>query len=287
MNIVRFDRISKSYGTTLALREVSFDVAPGEIVALLGPNGAGKTTAIEILLGLRHADRGSVEVCGADPRSLQARAQMAATPQNTGFPDALRVQELVQLAASHYAHPRPVAEVLRAFELDDLVKKGVGNLSGGQQRRVALALAFVANTPLVLLDEPTTGLDVESRRGLWEQLRASVDETRTVLFTTHYLEEAEALATRVIVIDHGEIRFDGTPDAFRGRFGAKRVEYVGEALSGYNGAVQRIGERTVVTLDNTDDYVRALVRAGVDFRDLAIKQSSFEDIFLEMTGADS
>ncbi|HEX8805942.1 MAG TPA: ABC transporter ATP-binding protein [Candidatus Aquilonibacter sp.] len=269
------------------MNEVSFEVSAGEIVALLGPNGAGKTTAIEILLGLRHADSGTVEICGTKPQSLEARAKMAATPQDTGFPDQLRVRELVDFAAAHYPHPCGTADVLRAFELYDLAKRGVGSLSGGQQRRVALALAFVANTPLVLLDEPTTGLDVESRRGLWDQLRASVDATRTVLFTTHYLEEAEALATRVIVIDRGEICFDGTPNAFRSRFGARRVEYVGEPLASYDGAVQRIGDRTIVTIEDTDAYVRALVRSDVAFRDLAVKQSSFEEIFLEITGGDS
>jgi len=285
--VIRFDNVSKSYGDVRALSDVSFDIAAGEIVALLGPNGAGKTTAIEILLGLRHADEGTVEIAGHLPQSMEARSHMAATPQNTGFPDSLTVREVVTFAASHYRRPRTVDDALRAFELEELASKRLGSLSGGQQRRVALALAFVPDVPLVLLDEPSTGLDVESRRRLWEQLRASVDGHHTVLFTTHYLEEAEALATRIIVIDRGTLRFDGTPDTFRRRFGSRRVDYVGEPLPGRNGEVQRVGDRTVVTTADTDAYVRELVRAGIAFHDLRITQSSFEDIFLEITGARS
>ncbi|HVA27024.1 MAG TPA: ABC transporter ATP-binding protein [Candidatus Baltobacteraceae bacterium] len=276
MNVIRFNNVKKAYGAIQALRGVSFEVAAGEIVALLGPNGAGKTTAIEILLGLRSSDSGEVLVDGKTPQSLLARSQMAATPQNTGFPDALTVREIVAFAARHYAAARDVDATLAAFELSDLAGKRLGGLSGGQQRRVALALAFVTNTPLVLLDEPSTGLDVESRRRLWEQLRASVDAHRTVLFTTHYLEEAEALATRIIVIDRGELRFDGTPAAFRDTFGSRRVEYVASS-----------GERVVVTPPDTDAYVRELVLAEGAFRDLHVTQTSFEEIFLELTGAAS
>lgn len=284
MNTIHFEHVSKSYGTVKALDGLSFTVEPGEIVALLGPNGAGKTTAIEILLGLRTPDSGDVAIGGESPKSVGARRHIAATPQNTGFPDALTVREVVTFVARHYPDPRAVGGVLDAFELGDLANRRLGALSGGQQRRVALALAFVANTPLVLLDEPSTGLDVESRRRLWDQLRASVDTHHTVLFTTHYLEEAEALATRIIVIDRGSLRFDGTPDGFRQRFGTRRVEYVGEPLPSIPAEVQRIGNRTIVTTDDTDAYIRALVRADVPFADLSVTQSSFEDIFLEVTG---
>lgn len=276
MNIIRFEHISKSYGAAKALRDVSFEIASGEIVALLGPNGAGKTTAIEILLGLRHADSGTVLVGGDSPQSLDARSRMAATPQNTGFPDALTVREIVTFAAGHYPSARDVDATLAAFELRDIASKRLGGLSGGQQRRVALALTFVANTPLVLLDEPSTGLDVEARRGLWDQLRASVADTRTVLFTTHYLEEAEALATRIIVIDRGELRFDGSPAAFRGQFGSRRVEYV-----------DANGGRVIVTPADTDAFIRNLVHEQIAFRDLQVGQSSFEDMFLELTGVAS
>jgi ABC-2 type transport system ATP-binding protein len=262
--MIELQNVSKRYGDLEALRGVSFLVEPGECVALLGPNGAGKTTAIEIMLGLRHATSGRVSVGGT----------LACTPQTTGFPDTLTVRELVAFAAAHYSSALRVDDVLEAFDLGDQVRVRAGSLSGGQQRRVALALAFVANSDIVLLDEPSTGLDVESRRRLWEQLRRGMRE-RTTLFTTHYLEEAEALATRIIVIDRGLIRFDGTCDDFRAQFGSRRVAYT---LS---------GARTIETVPDSDAYVRELVGRGVPFRDLTVTQTSFEEIFLELTGAAS
>ncbi len=265
MPSITLSSVSKSYGALRALNDVSFAVETGECVALLGSNGAGKTTALEILLGMRRADSGTVRVAGT----------ISAMPQNTGFPDALHVRELVEFAAAHYPAPRGVGETLTAFELEDLAKTRVGGLSGGQQRRVALALAFVAGSDIVVLDEPSTGLDVESRHRLWSQLRAGM-AARTTLFTTHYLEEAEALATRVIVIDRGEIRFDGSTGTFREQFGRKRVEYTDAA-----------GSRQIHVPSDTDEFIRELVRKEVAFRDLHIAQSSFEEIFLNLTGAAS
>ncbi len=273
MHLIEAQGLRKSYGSVRALNDVGFTVDAGEVVALLGRNGAGKTTAIELLLGLRTPDAGSVTICGEPPRSPAARRNVGAMPQHTGFPDSLRVRELVELAAVHYAHPHAIDDVLAAFDLGALANDRVGGLSGGQQRRVALALAFVGNPRVVMLDEPSTGLDVEARRALWEQIRAAADETRCVLFTTHYLEEAEALATRILVIDRGVVLFDGSPRSFRERFGARRVEYVAAS-----------GERTVVTTDDTDGYVRELVTSGAAFRDLTVTQSSFEDVFLDLVG---
>lgn len=261
--MIKVDHISKRYGAVRALHDVSFSIERGECVALLGSNGAGKTTALEILLKLRRADSGTVRIDGS----------LAATPQNTGFPDALKVCELVEFAAAHYPRPRSAEETMAAFELTDLANKRVGGLSGGQQRRVALALAFVAGSEIVVLDEPSTGLDVESRRRLWTQLQVGMD-SRTTLFTTHYMEEAEALATRIIVIDRGAIRFDGTTAAFRSQFGRRSVRYIDAA-----------GSPKSVTPANTDQYIRELVQSGEPFSDLFVAQSSFEDIFLELTGA--
>ena len=273
MTLIDARELSKSYGEVRALVDVGFEIGAGEVVALLGRNGAGKTTTIELLLGLRSPDGGAVTICGAEPTSVAARGRIGAMPQHTGFPDSLRVRELIELAAAHYEHPQDVATVLASFELTALADDRVGSLSGGQQRRVALALAFVGNAPVVMLDEPSTGLDVGARRALWEHIRAAADDTRCVLFTTHYLEEAEALATRILVIDRGRMLFDGTPQAFRARFGARRLEYVAPS-----------GERTVVTADDTDAYVRELVASGAPFRDLIITQSSFEDVFLDLVG---
>lgn len=271
MTMLTFERACKSYGPVRALDELTFSVDAGEIVAVLGPNGAGKTTALDIALGLRSADSGSVTLFGGSPHDAAARRRLGATPQESGFPDALRVDEILAFAAEHYPNPVPIEKTLDAFGLHELAGKRAGTLSGGQARRLALALAFAGNPELVVLDEPTTGLDVESRRAMWDVVREFASG-RSVLFTTHYLEEAQELATRVVVIDSGRVRFDGSQDELRRNFGARRVSYVGDT-----GPV-------AVTTPDADAYVRELVRAGTAFADLEIARPSLEEAFLSMTG---
>ena len=269
--VLTFEDVAKSYGEIRALRSLSFTVRRDEVVALLGPNGAGKTTALEIALGLRDADSGAVRLFGASPRSVTIRRQLGATPQESGFPDMLRVEEIVSFVAEHYPDPAPIRETLSRFGLDELARRRAGTLSKGESRRLALALAFVGKPELVVLDEPTTGLDVESRRRLWEIVR-DLGEGRSILFTTHYLEEAEALATRILVVDRGRLLFDGAAQALRGRLGGRRLTYLGT-----DGPVS-------VTTDDADAYVRAMVATGVVFSDLEIARPSLEDAFLSLTG---
>jgi ABC-2 type transport system ATP-binding protein len=269
--LLTFESVGKSYGEVRALESLSFAVARNEIVALLGPNGAGKTTAIEIALGLRSADSGEVRLFGDSPRRIEVRRRLGATPQESGFPDMLRVDEIVTFVAQHYPAPLPLRQTLERFGLVELAKRRAGTLSGGESRRLALALAFVGNPELVVLDEPTTGLDVESRRRLWDVVRG-LGGGRSILFTTHYLEEAQALATRILVVDHGRLLFDGQPQALRERVGGRRISYVGHA-----GPVS-------VTSDDTDEYVRAMVVNGVKFSDLEITRPSLEEAFLSLTG---
>jgi ABC-2 type transport system ATP-binding protein len=269
--ILSLANVVKSYGDIVALRGLSFAVRSDEIVALLGPNGAGKTTALEIALGLRSADAGGVALFGGSPRSVAVRRMIGATPQESGFPDMLRVAEIVAFVAEHYSKPAPVDETLERFGLAAMAKRRAGTLSGGESRRLALALAFVGNPPLVVLDEPTTGLDVESRRRLWETVR-NLRDGRSILFTTHYLEEAEALATRILVIDCGRLLFDGDARTLRSRVGGRRLSYVGA-----EGPV-------IVTTDDADAYVRSMVRGGVAFSDLEIARPSLEEAFLTLTG---
>jgi len=269
--ILEFDRVVKSYGPIRALDGVSFAVGRGEVVALLGPNGAGKTTALEIALGLRSCDSGEVRLFAGSPRDAASRRRLGVTPQDSGFPDMLRVEEIASYVAEHYPDPAPVAETLDAFGLAPLARRRAGTLSQGQLRRLAVALAFAGAPELVVLDEPTTGLDVESRRNVWDVVRRA-GENRSILFTTHYLEEAQALASRILVLQRGRVRFDGDPQALRGRLGTRRLSYVGA------------GGPVAVTSADSDGYVRELVSSGAPFSDLEIAAPSLEEAFLSLTG---
>jgi ABC-2 type transport system ATP-binding protein len=269
--VLSLQNVRKSYGTTCALDGLTLEVGGGEIVALLGPNGAGKTTAIEIAVGLRAPDAGEARLFERSPRDPQTRTRLGVTPQESGFPDALSVEEIVRFGAAHYPHPVDPGVVLKTFDLEKLSQRRAGALSGGESRRLAVAMAFVGNPDLVVLDEPTNGLDVESRRRLWNVVRDD-GSARSVLFTTHYLEEAQALATRVVVVGSGRVLFDGSPDELRRRFGARRLSYVGK------------DGRVAVTIGDTDEYVRKLVRDGIAFSNLEIVPPTLEEAFLAMTG---
>lgn len=197
--LVRLRGVEKRFGRATALRGVDLSVAPGEIVALLGPNGAGKTTLVNILLGIRRADAGEVQLFGS----------VGVTPQEMSFPPTLRVREIVDFVRAHHANAEPADALLARFSLTEIARRQTGGISGGQQRRLAIALAFAGNPQLAVLDEPTAGLDVESRLEVWAATRAFAARRGAVLITTHHLEEAEALATRIVVLANGRIVGDG------------------------------------------------------------------------------
>lgn len=209
--VARLDAATKTYGSVVALKGVSFEVRRGEVLSLLGPNGAGKTTAIRLLLGLAEPSSGSVELFGMTPKNRAARVRTGVMLQAGGVPATLRVAEHVELFSSYYEKPMPVAETLAAAGLTGLEKRPFGELSGGQKQRVLFALAICGRPELLFLDEPTVGLDPESRRAIWKQVRLLKAGGASVLLTTHYLEEAEALSDRVLVIDGGRFVTEGTP----------------------------------------------------------------------------
>ena len=208
--------VAKRFGDVAALDGVDLTVGEGEIVAVLGPNGAGKTTAVSLLVGLLRPDRGTVEVLGRDPRSSAARTAVGATPQEMSFPPTLRVGELVEFVRAHYPEPLPSSVLLETFALADVARRQVGGLSGGQRRRLAASLAFAGDPRLAILDEPTAGLDVETRRGLWDAIRRHAGRGRAVLLTTHHLEEAEALAHRIVVLAGGKVLKEGSAGDIKG-----------------------------------------------------------------------
>jgi ABC-2 type transport system ATP-binding protein len=213
---VQFKGVVKNYGAVEAVRGLDLTIRPGELVALLGANGAGKTTAVRLLLGLAKPTSGEVRVFGRDPRDAANRVRTGALLQVARVPETLKVREHIHLFSSYYPNPMPMAEVIEAAGLQGLENRKFGQLSGGQQKRVLFALALCGNPELLVLDEPTVGLDVEARRALWKQIRAFIARGRSVLLTTHYLAEAEALASRVVVIHKGTVVREGTPQQIKG-----------------------------------------------------------------------
>ncbi|HZD00073.1 MAG TPA: ABC transporter ATP-binding protein [Actinomycetes bacterium] len=209
--IVTFDQVTRRYGSLTAVDALHLGIEPGETVALLGPNGAGKTTTVELLLGLIAPHAGRVRLFGGPPAQAVARGRVGAMLQDAGLPQGVRVAELIGLIRGLYPDPLPLADALRLTDLEQVVNRRVERLSGGQRQRMRLALALAGNPELLVLDEPTAALDVEARRAFWDRVRAGVAGGRTVLFATHRLEEADAVADRVVVLARGRLAADGTP----------------------------------------------------------------------------
>jgi ABC-2 type transport system ATP-binding protein len=281
--------VSRRYGEVCALDSVSIEVRAGELVGLLGPNGAGKSTLLNLLIGLRRPSSGRVELYGGDPRQARYRRQVGVTPQETGLPPTLKVGECVDYVGAYFADPVPRGELLERFGLGDLVRRQTGGLSGGQRRRLAVALAFVGRPRLVFLDEPTTGLDVSARRVLWEGIHAFHADGGTVLLTSHYLEEIEELAQRVVVLGSGRVLADDTVAAVRAIVGVRRVSLVMASrsplpvLAGVVRSEQTEDGRTHLLTSDADQLVRDLVHAGIVFRDLEVQPTSLEEAFLSLT----
>jgi ABC-2 type transport system ATP-binding protein len=206
------DGVTRRFGAITAVDGLSLHIERGETVALLGPNGAGKTTAVEVLLGLLQPDRGTVRLFAGRPADAVARGRVGAILQDAGLPSGATVAELIGLMQGLYPDPLSLEDALRLTDLEDVAGRQTQRLSGGQRQRVRLAMALAGNPELLVLDEPTAALDVEARRAFWDRARASVAEGRTFLFATHRLEEADAVADRVVVISQGRLVADGTPD---------------------------------------------------------------------------
>ena len=288
-DVVVLDDVVRTFGPVTALDHVSLEVGAGEIVGMLGPNGAGKSTLLSLVTGQRRPDTGTVRLFGADPRTAAARIGLGVTPQETGLPANLRVGEVVDFVRGHYPDPMDRDELLARFDLTDLVRRQTGGLSGGQRRRLAVALSLAGRPRLVLLDEPTTGLDVEGRRALWSAVLDYHREGSTVIVTSHYLEEIEALAERVVVIDHGRVLADDDLGAILAQVQSHRVSFDSPAtaatvedLPGVTSATVDGEHHSVLTTDS-DAFVRALVDHGPSFTGLEVRGASLEEAFLTMT----
>ncbi len=289
--IAQLAGVTHRFGSVVALEAVDLALGAGQVTALLGPNGAGKTTAIKLLLGLATPSEGSARLFGRDPREASARRRAGAMLQVAKLPETLTVREHLRLFAAYYPRPLPLDEVLSTCGLDELADRRAGRLSGGQQQRLALALALVGDPQLLFLDEPTLGLDVEARRSLWEEVRKLAAAGRAVLLTTHYLEEADALADRVVVIAQGRIVADGTPVEIKARSVSRRVRCatrlpLAEVLR-LPGVVSASLDRGRVEILATEAelVVRQLLDRDADLADLEVVATRLEDAFLALTTA--
>ncbi len=287
--VARIENASKRYGSLLALAGVSLDVRRGEVLALLGPNGAGKTTAISLLLGLLKADSGNVTVFGDAPNALAARRRIGAMLQTTGVPETLTVGELIRLFRSYYPKPRTIADIVALAGVDDLLKRRYGKLSGGQQRRVQFALAICGHVEILFLDEPTTGLDITAREQMWRTIRRLVDDGCALVLTTHYLEEAEALADRVAVIAAGKIVAEGSIETIRARVAQKRIRCVSKLepdvvrLWPEVRRVVRDRERIEIVTDTAEAVVRQLLFEDTSLSELEVRRAGLAEAFVEIT----
>ncbi len=280
--------LTKRFGDVTALDGVTLDIHTGECVGLLGPNGAGKTTLLSLVEGLRAPTGGSVRLFGGDPRDASSRVRLGSTPQATALPDALRVREVLEFVAAHFPVPAPRADIVDEFGLGPLLHQQCGALSGGQQRRVAVALAFVGDPQLVLLDEPTTGLDVDARRALWDAVRARHASGCAVVVTSHHLEEIEQLARRVVVIDDGVVRTDDSLDAVvasvaRRRVSVRGVDAADIRLLDPGAAVTTADGIVTAVVGDSDALVRTMVARGLPFADLSVRGATLEEAFLSLT----
>jgi ABC-2 type transport system ATP-binding protein len=283
---------TKRYGKQVALHGLDLQVRRGELLALLGPNGAGKSTAISLLLGLTRADDGEVQLFGANPQDIAARRRIGVMLQSAVLQGSLRVGELLALAGSYYPAPLDVAAAAGLAGIDDLLRRPYAALSGGQQRRVQFAIAVTGRPELLFLDEPTVGMDLQARQALWATVRALVAGGTAVVLTTHYLEEAEALADRVVVMTHGRVVSEGTVDELRARVSRKHVRCITSAAvetvaqwPGVDSARSEQG-RLVVTTADAEGVVRRLLAGDAGLAELEVQRAGLAEAFTELTRDD-
>ena len=297
--ILEVENLVKNYGDVQAVRGVSFSVDEGEVFGLLGPNGAGKTTTVEILEGLRNPDGGRVRVCGYDPQVSpnDLKHEIGAALQSTSLPDKLRVMEALRLFASFYKQRRDPEELLKRFGLEEKRNAFYSQLSGGQKQRLALAMALVNDPKVLFFDEPTAGLDPQVRREIYDIIEELRHEKKTIVMTTHYIEEAERLCDRVAIVDHGTVIALGTPRELKERSGDKtRLEVrlarpePQEILKNLEGVSECriLGDSYILQCQRPPQAIVSLVKhlesQGNELISLEIATPSLEDVFIELTG---
>jgi ABC-2 type transport system ATP-binding protein len=290
---VSIDGVVKRFGAVTAVDGLSLKIQPGEVVAFLGPNGAGKTTTVDMILGLSQPSEGSVQIFGGDPRKAVALGRVAAVMQTGGLLKDFTVRETVELTASLFRPSRPVDEVLDRAGILDIGDRMVGKASGGQQQRLRFALALLSDPDLLILDEPTTGMDVQGRRDFWNAIRSDAERGRTTVFATHYLEEADAYADRIVLVRRGKIVADGTAAEIKALSAGRTVRATLEApdtaaLTKVDGveSVDVRGDSILVHGSDSDAIARYLLN-HTTARDLEITSRNLEEAFVALTGDDA
>lgn len=289
MPVAQLIDATKKYGSVEALKGVTIDIELGDVVAMLGPNGAGKTTSISLLLGLRKPTSGKALLFGLKPDDLNARSRVGVMLQESGIPTVLKVHELVDLFRSYYPKPMSRDRAIAMAGLEEKANAQVKELSGGQKQRLYFALAVCGDPDVLFLDEPTVGMDVEGRRSFIERIAEFIQMGRTVVLTTHYLEEADQLAKRVIVIDRGLVIADASPQEIKSRVAGKRVRFTSAALTekdmeGLPVTTSTVVDHNVQLLTNQPEAVlRELFRRGVEMSDLEVSGADLEDAFISLT----
>jgi ABC-2 type transport system ATP-binding protein len=291
MDVIHLENVTKSFGAKTAVNNLSLTVTRGSVLALLGPNGAGKSTTVSMMLGLTTPTSGTVRVLGDDPRQPKVRQRMGAMLQDVSAIDRLKVRETIDLFRSYYDNPLPTSHLLEISGLQQEANMYASKMSGGQKRRLNFALAMAGNPEILFLDEPTVGMDINSRHLFWDSLRNFATEGRTILLTTHYLEEADSIADRIVVIDRGQIVADGTPDQLKKQMGGKFVSFVAgpnltpDALKGLVAAssIEWSGRHVRVETNDTDLLIREIMSARLDISNLEVKSGGLEDVFRALT----
>jgi len=295
-NVIEVNDLEKNYGSLKAVAGISFEVKPGEVFSLLGPNGAGKTTTIEILEGLRERDGGDVKVLGLDPwkRGYELHRKLGVIPQGFRFFDYATPKEAVEYYAALFGVKVDADAILKRVLLDDVSNKWYRNLSGGQKQKYGLALSLVNDPELVFLDEPTTGLDPQARRAVWEVIRELKKDGRAVLLTTHYLQEAEELADRVAIMNLGQIITSGTPEEIIIKYGIGEklvIKGSGDLATYLVQAGLKVDvsgkDEIAIRIEHEQDVVEAMAaiaRSGFNWSDLRIQRETLEDIFVRLVG---
>lgn len=291
MNFAEVQNVSKTFQSKTAVKNVSFSVGPGQIVAILGPNGAGKTTTLSMLLGILHATEGSVKLFGKNPQERSVREKIGVMLQELSVLDGLKVGEVIDLFRSYYPDPLDKQELLKLCGLEKDIKKKTEKLSGGQKRRLSFALAVLGNPELLFFDEPTVGMDTKSRRKLWQTVRAYADEGKSIIFSTHYLQEADDMADRIILLSEGAVVADGTPDEIKALLTTQAVSFI----AGDNVNIDKLkllphviniynkNGRVYVETEDTDAVLAFIFKHDLNVKNVQTDQGKLDEAFEKLT----